>query len=189
MQPGAIETFHRLRDVVDGMSTSIGRSFGYVARDPADIESRGHRKWVERPPHSTTIIELTEELELPFPYVEVTSKTPEDASVVLAELAAKLDTIALTELQKEAAKGLDQRHGLLLLIAIATNDVVDDATSALVGGALGAADVETRADAAMAAAMLKWPVLRAPLVARMASEADPGIRRLLEHALGLLENE
>ena len=180
--PGAVDGFTRVDAAVTDLRSSLGRTLHAMAPDLGDDDERGVRRWVETESDSNVLIELVNDLSLPYAYLEATDATGDGAQVVTRALEGALQTMSVEEIQAEAERHFPSRPGLLVLLAIAS-DSEGPVVFALLQGALSSEDAEVRANAVMAATLLRWPAFF-PLLEKMQErETDDGVRRLLEYAL------
>jgi hypothetical protein len=180
--PGAVDGFARVNAAVEGLRISTGKKFHAMAPDLGDEDERGVRKWVETESHANVLIELVNDLSLPYAYLEIADAADDGAQVVTEALESALQTMSIDDLKVEAESHFASRPGLLVLLAIAS-DSEEPSTFMLLRRALAADDADVRANAVMATTLLRWPSFF-PLLEKMQErEADDGVRHLLEYAL------
>jgi hypothetical protein len=88
----------------------------------------------------------------------------------------------------EAARRPDSAKSALVAAALASNQAYDERLFAMVVAALCSEDVEIRANAAIAASLLLWETLSAPLEAAGERETDEGVKRMMEAVVSLIES-
>jgi hypothetical protein len=88
----------------------------------------------------------------------------------------------------EAARRPDSTKSALVAAALASNQAYDERLFSMIVAALRSEDVEVRANAAIAASLLLWETLSAPLQASGESETDEGVKRMMEAVVSLIES-
>jgi len=141
-------------------------------------------RWFD--PDGQLVFELVRDPQLGRPYLSVVHPDPARRREVWEALADALPIRAIADLKQDVGRSETRDPAAYLRLAMGSPPEPDPEATALITGGLASPDLETRAQAAMAAGLLLWPAFEQPLEAALAAEPDRGVADVMTAALRFL---
>ncbi|EJL30103.1 hypothetical protein PMI01_03220 [Caulobacter sp. AP07] len=144
-------------------------------------------RWFD--PDGQLMFELVRDEQLGHPYLSIVHPDKARLREVWEAMRGAPQGRSIADLKRDVARSGARDPAAYLRLAMGLAPEPDAEASDLIAEGLTSADLETRAQAAMAAGLLLWPAFESPLEAALASEPDRGVADVMTAALRFLRAE
>jgi len=141
-------------------------------------------RWFD--PDGQLVFELVGDPQLGRPYLSVVHPDPARRRRVWEALGGALPIRSIADLKRDVGRSGTEDPAAYLRLAMGLPPEPDPEAAELISGGLASPDLETRAQAVMAAGLLLWPAFEQPLEAALAAEPDRGVADMMTAALRFL---